>query len=212
MAEKNSGIRSILQHSFIYDLFQWLVGNNKLKSKFIKDFLRPSPGTSLFDIGCASGTILNYLPKSIRYYGLDLNPNYIDAANKRFADRGTFFCADVNNPTSVLEQVPLNFDCVIAYGLLHHLDNDESNKLFALADKVMSKNGRFLTIDNCYIENQSPFAKFFIQKDRGQNTRTVHEYESLALKTFKKVKTSILHNGLRIPYTLIVMECFKNEK
>lgn len=67
-------------------------------------YLRPEPGYSILDIGCGPGDILQYLP-SINYVGFDINRKCIEAARRRFGDKGTFFTNQTS--TEVLRKNPL---------------------------------------------------------------------------------------------------------
>jgi len=205
MPQINDGIRSILEKGYIYNFFQWLIGGKKARQRYIEEFVRPKPQNTLLDIGCGPGTIFNCVPETIKYYGVDISAEYIQHAQQQFGDKATFICSDANN-SKFLKDLP-KFDLVIAFGLLHHLDDNEVVKLLQLAKQAMNPHGRLITLDNCYTDNQSSFAKYTIKRDRGQNVRTVDGYESLAKTTFLNIKTTVLHDMLRIPYTHIIMEC-----
>ena len=97
------------------------------------------------------------------------------------------------------------FDVAIANGLLHHLNDEESEKLIITANRVLKPGGRLVTIDNIFIKNQSLFARFLISKDRGQNVRTLDEYLKIGQNVFTKIEYQIMHDMLRIPYTHIIM-------
>ena len=55
--ENTSGIRSVLSYSFIFDLFQWLIGYNNLKRRFIREFVMPSNNAKILDLGCGYGAV-----------------------------------------------------------------------------------------------------------------------------------------------------------
>lgn len=205
MAQIITGIRSILSHPIIYNAMQSLVGAYQFRAHYTREYIRPFSHAKILDIGCGTGEILNFLPLSVEYYGFDLNKNYIRYAKKKYGHRGTFICNDINNQLKDLPQ----FDIVLAMGLLHHLDDAEVQRLFNLSTSVLKKEGRLITFDGCYIENQSRFAKFMISRDRGQNIRFPEEYKALTQSNFQNVKIAIRHDLLRIPYTHIIMECQK---
>jgi hypothetical protein len=46
-----------------------------------------------------------------------------------------------------------------------------------------------------------------ISLDRGRYVRTKEEYLALASQIFKNIKAYLHHGLLRIPYTIIIMEC-----
>jgi hypothetical protein len=66
-----------------------------------------------------------------------------------------------------------------------------------------------ITWDNVYIDNQHWFAKWFISKDRGQAVRTANGYKQLVSPYFKNIESKILHDTLRVPYTIFNMKCTK---
>jgi hypothetical protein len=66
-----------------------------------------------------------------------------------------------------------------------------------------------ITYDNVYIENQNWFAKWLISRDRGRAVRTIEDYKRLAVQNFVDIEGNILHDALRIPYTIFIMRCIK---
>lgn len=205
MSQIENGIRRILNHAFFYNLFQWSVGATKARKDLIENFAHLKPGMKVLDIGCGPGTIIKFLPTFVSYVGIDSNQKYIEFASKKFGDNYNFIHENANN-ISILKKFP-KFDLILALGLIHHLSDDESSKLFEFAANTLSSDGRLITLDGCYIENQSRVSKYFLDKDRGQNVRKESEYRALAQKHFTNIKTTISEEMLRIPYTLLIMEC-----
>ena len=97
----------------------------------------------------------------------------------------------------------------MAKGILHHINDEESKKLFEVASYSLKPGGYLVTLDGVYIKNQSKIAKYIISKDRGKNVRTPEEYTKLANSYFSKVETFILNDAYRIPYTIFIMKCYK---
>jgi ubiquinone/menaquinone biosynthesis C-methylase UbiE len=93
-----TGIRSILAHPAVYDLFQALMGAERARRELVSQHIRPVKGMRLLDIGCGTARILDYLPP-LNYHGLDLSQQYIDEAMVRYPGRGTFRCAMVEEAT-----------------------------------------------------------------------------------------------------------------
>ena len=210
MSQIERGIRSLLENAFLYNLFQWSVGATRARKNLIRDFAKPEAGMRILDIGCGPGTIIQYLPPSVHYVGLDSNRKYIDFATQKFGKGFTFLCENANR-IEILRELP-KFDLILALGLIHHLDDEESSKLFHFASQAVSHPGRLITLDGCYVENQSKISRYLLDRDRGQNIRTESAYKSLAKTHFQEVKTTLSNNMLRIPYDLLIMECFKSEK
>jgi len=203
MAQITSGIRALLTSAGGYSLFQKFVGAPKARRFLAETYIRASPGDRVLDIGCGTAEILDFLPQ-VDYFGFDQNSQYIAAAQARFGRQGSFLCQDVNE--ALLGDLG-RFDLVLALGVLHHLDDGEAEALFRLAKAALSPEGRLVTLDPCFVESQSPFARYVIRKDRGQNTRTEEGYVGLSRRVFAGVDSHIRHDLLNIPYTHIIMEC-----
>ena len=94
MVQVNHGVRAVLAHPAIYNLFQSMVGANRMQREIVHTYLRPWTGARVLDIGCGTATVLDYM-SGITYVGLDLSKNYIDMAQARYGDRATFYACDV---------------------------------------------------------------------------------------------------------------------
>jgi len=162
-------------------------------------------------VGCGPGDIAAYLPASVDYVGFDMSEEYIQTAKQRFEgkERGPkcqFFHGLVNDAAL---RVFDDFDIVTANSVLHHLADDEAIAMFELAKKALRPSGRLITLDPCFVENQSRIARFLLSRDRGRYIRTDVRYRALASKVFTHVSSRVLRDLLRVPYANIVMECTK---
>jgi cyclopropane fatty-acyl-phospholipid synthase-like methyltransferase len=99
------------------------------------------------------------------------------------------------------------FDIVMAFGLTHHLDNEEARDLFRLGHTALKPGGRMITHDGCYVNGQSAFARYLLRSDRGRFVRTKPEYEQLAREYFDHIQFDIRADVLRIPYYHLIMIC-----
>lgn len=196
-------MKALLALPSIYKIFTSLVGGNILKT-FADDYIKAKNGNKILDIGCGTANILEYLPK-VKYTGFDISQKYIDAAIKKYAEKGFFFCKEVTK--GVIKEK--EFDIILALGVLHHLNDRECAELYDLAQNSLKQNGRLITIDACYVETQSIFEKYIISIDRGKYIRTIKEYLALANIKFYDVNIHIRHDLIRIPYCHIIMECTK---
>lgn len=203
MPQINQGIRSVLSIPAIYSLFKLLIGGSSGRTRLVREYVRPTFGDRILDIGCGPGDILPYLP-DVKYVGFDASQEYIKAAQTRYGVRATFICEQVS--TTTLKE-PSSFDIVLAIGILHHLDDAEALQLFHLAQAALKPGGRLITFDGVFIEKQSPFARYIISRDRGQNVRTQENYLAIASQVFSTITVSIRHDLLRIPYTHLILEC-----
>ena len=199
-------IRNLLKYSFLFRSFTKIVGGDRLKRIYVKEYIRVKTGDRILDIGCGNGDILEFLPSKIFYHGIDMSSNYIEDANKRFQGKGTF----INDKFSKeLIRNYNNFDIIMANGVLHHLTDGEVNDLFISSFEALKKGGRLLTFDGCYSVDNSKMVNYLLKSDRGEFVRTKENYFKLANKTFNKIKISIRKDLLFIPYSHIIMECTK---
>ncbi len=195
---------TILEIPVGYRLFRWMVGGESAWKTHLAEYVKPVPGNKILDIGCGPADVLNYLP-AVNYTGLDISPEYIRSAKKRFGARGRFCCGDVGLATIEGEQG--TFDLVLATGVIHHLDDAQAARLLDLARLVLRPTGYLVTYDGCYVPQQSRAARWLLAQDRGKFVRTREEYLWLASARFSKVESHLRHDLLRIPYTQLIMRC-----
>ena len=198
-----NGLYSLLTLPTFYRLFDSFVRGDSWRV-YISEYVRPVPGEKVLDIGCGPGDILENLP-NVDYLGFDINPKYVEAAQKRYGSRGRFFCGDVG--LTAIDQEAGSFDLVLATGVLHHLDDDRAVSLFKLARRALKPGGRLVTYDGCFVAGQPRLARFVVSRDRGQYVRKSAEYVKLAVQVFPQVKPFVRHDLLRIPYSHVILQC-----
>jgi hypothetical protein len=91
--------------------------------------------------------------------------------------------------------------------VLHHLDDQEADGLLRVAREALKPRGRFVSLDGCYAPNQSRFARWMLNNDRGRFVRRQDDYARLAAAHFPTVEAHVTHRLLNIPYTHIIMVC-----
>ena len=193
----------ILSSPTVYLACQTLVGGVRARQRCIADYVRPTSGLAVLDIGCGPGYAITYFPKP-QYYGFDVSPRYIRYARSRFAAHGKFFCTVFDE--SAAGSVP-PVDVVLLMGLVHHLDDDEAVKLFTTIKRVMKPEGRLVTLDGGYRTGQSAIAKMFLDNDRGKHVRDEQGYVKIAGRVFSKVQSIAREDLFLIPYTAVILQC-----
>lgn len=210
MSEVRSGLLHLLANPWIYDTFQSAVGANAWRKRVIEAKLVPALATDalIVDVGCGTGWVLQLLPHSVRYIGIDRNRAYIEQAREEYIDRqiAEFRCDDVSLASA---GVDLSADAVLAIGLLHHLDDNECVQLLASAARMLKPGGFLLTLDPVISSDQSGLARAIIRRDRGRSVRTADAYRDLLSRTFGRVEVFIDRAPLRIPYTGIVCLAYR---
>lgn len=203
MTQITTGLRSILNWPGAYDLLMNALGANHFRRVFIDQYVGPRPDDRILDVGCGTGTIVAFLPRGVAYLGVDLSPDYVASAKSRYGDRANFQVGDVNG----LRLDPHDrFDIALAVGLLHHLNDREVEGLLGAVHGVLKPNGRFVTVDNCFTDDQSPVARALIRRDRGRNVRTPGGYERFFSAVFENVTSEVRQDLLRVPYTHVIIK------
>ena len=196
-------LRDVLAHAGIYGMFQRMVGAERERRLYVERYVRPRVGDRVLDVGCGPADILDALP-SVTYVGLDMSKEYIQAARKRFGSRGEFEIGVVD--ASRVGKYH-GFDLVLANGVLHHLPDEDALALLQLAKAALNPGGRLVTFDGCFVEAQSPVARFLLKKDRGAYVRNKQAYLKLAAAVFSDITATVTDDLLRVPYTHLVLEC-----
>lgn len=197
--------KDILAIPQLYTLWQRFVGDYKLRRIYCRDFIKAKEKDRILDIGCGPASMVKYMPENIDYVGFDDSEAYIEKAKKLFPDTNNyaFFCERVN----FAKDFEQKFDIIMANAILHHLDDNEAEKLISFAAKNLKEKGRFLTLDGCFVDNQSFIKTWLLKNDRGKFVRTKDEYFKLFSKYFNDIKVTIRENLYNIPYTIIIFEC-----
>jgi SAM-dependent methyltransferase len=197
-------IRSVLDSPLGYRAWSRLLGVRTYSQVLVKEHIRPESTDRILDIGCGPGTLAPFLPTT-DYVGFDASPEYIKLAQKRYPGL-RFVCERVSQYTLAEHGY---FDIVLAFGILHHLDDAEAIQLFRIACDALKPGGRLVTNDGVWTNDQSGIAKYLLARDRGQFVRTAEQYVTLASQVFSTVKHTIRHDLLWIPYTHILLECVR---
>lgn len=202
MSEPSTGIRRPLSNAGIYMLAQRALGARAVRSHVVDRHLRPRAGDRLLDLGCGPADILELLPE-VDYVGVDASPAYVEAARRRFNDRGEFVVANVAD----LEPLGKPVDAALAIGIVHHLEDDVAARLFDVAARSLNPDGRMVTIDPAIARGQPRLAAWLIERDRGGRVRSPSAYRALAAASFDEVELIVHHDLARLPYTHAILVC-----
>ncbi|MDQ6972546.1 MAG: class I SAM-dependent methyltransferase, partial [Mariprofundaceae bacterium] len=179
-------------------------GAERARHILVRDYFPPMQGRSMLDIGCGTAEILRHLPGQMEYSGFDASESYIAEASRMFGQRGSFRAELVSAATLDGMQ---KFDVVLAFGLLHHLEDGEAADLFALAARAIKSDGMLITVDPVFTPQQNSVARWVISRDRGRNVRQAEQYQALASASFPLTRTHLRDDFLYMPYSHMIMQC-----
>jgi SAM-dependent methyltransferase len=195
--------RRLLASPELYRVFQRFVRAKDSIGRFANEFLRVQPGQRVLDIGCGPAEIRDHLPPDVDYWGFDIDPSYIAAAQARYGQRGRFAVRAVS--PGAIDDLG-TFDAVISIGVLHHLSDADADAVFASAAKVLRLGGRVITCDGAYVKGQNPIARLLLWLDRGRYIRAPEAYLALARRHFPQAAVTVVNDLLSIPYTHCIIE------
>ncbi len=132
----------------------------------------------VLDVGCGPGSNCAYF-MSQDYVGIDINPQYIDYARRKFGRR--FEVADATkyepDPTAPCDFVLLN-------SLLHHLTDEQVSSMLRSLRHVVSPDGCIHVID-LVLPERAGIPRYLALNDRGDYCRTLEAWEPLLTEAFE---------------------------
>jgi len=194
-------VKAILGHPALYQAYQNAGGFFGARVKAIADYLTLHSGMRVIDIGCGPGYILRHLPPCIDYIGFDIDPAYIEHAQRSFGHLGKFHCRYFD---AAAASEFAGADVVMMNGVLHHIADEELNDTLANVRNALKNDGLLFTLDGCYREGQSRIARWLLDNDRGEFVRDRNGYDHVLSGAFEKVDLAIRDDYSRVPYTFII--------
>jgi SAM-dependent methyltransferase len=158
------------EHPLVYRTLQAPFHERKLAPCLRRLDLRAA--TRVLDVGCGPGTNAWHF-RDAEYTGVDINPDYIANAQRRF--KGRFLVGDVTDPAVLPAE---QFDCVLLNSLMHHLDVDAVNGLLGRLGRFLAPTGSIHILDLILPPNASP-ARLLARLDRGRFARPVAQWRTL---------------------------------
>lgn len=189
----------------VFDAYQRVIGAPRCHGTFIESYARVARGMSVLDLGCGTGAALRHLPPVSLYLGVDIDRQSIEQARGRWKEspERRFLVAGAEEP---LPAPTMFFDRVIAFGLLHHLEDARVLDILASVRAHLRPGGLVATIDPAIRRGDGPLAGFLIRNDRGRHVRDEAGYKGLFEQAGYLVETvQVRTDLLRIPYSQCII-------
>lgn len=142
----------ILHDASGYDLLMWLLHFGRERA-FREEILRlatPTPGKSVLDVGCGTGTLAiaakNHVGPSGSVYGIDASPEMIARARAKARKRHVHVEFE-NASAEVLPFPNARFDLVLSTIMLHHLPRKIRQQAAREIRRVLKPGGRAVIVD-----------------------------------------------------------------
>jgi SAM-dependent methyltransferase len=173
-----SSITGVLEHPAVYRLWQGPFVDSKLAPLRRHNDL--ANVGSVLDVGCGPGTNAA-LFEGLDYLGVDLSPEYVEYARRRYGDR--FAVVDVRS-----DSLPGHdrFDFILVNSLLHHLDTPTVRSTLRAVANRLNDDGHVHVVDLELPESASIPRRLALW-DRGEFPRPLGEWHELFTEFFEPV-------------------------
>ena len=203
-----SGIRDILSFPKVYQLWQAPFAQRKFKPLLKHtDF---SNIQRVLDVGCGPGTNARFF-QGREYLGLDINPRYIKNATDKFSDSHGATCEF--RVQDVCEYDPSEderSDFILLNSFLHHIDDDNSDKILSRLQHILSDDGHIHILD-LVLPASAGIPRILAKFDRGKHPRPLDHWKRIFTKHFKTVIFEAFHlQRWGIPFWSMIY--FKGQK
>lgn len=187
----------------LFRLFNRIISRGN-RDVVVEEYIRPAKGDRVLDVGCGYGELSSRLDQAT-YIGIDISPKYIDYANLHYGNFGRFICGDITED-SVLKDLR-HFDVVTIIGVLHHLSDTECETLLSSAKRLLSADGRLVTLNGVFTHDQPAIIRLLLRAHRGRFVRTEKHYRKLLSEQFEISTGDIRRDLLSIPYSHFITVC-----
>lgn len=165
----------VINIPWVWNTFQNLVGADQWKSRIYPSVLRTKG--KLLDFGCSMGnTTASFL--DFDYWGVDLDPDAIAAAKKRWHghENVRFECVDILKG----EYKKDFFDHVLFAGTGHHIEDADMPKIIDALLATLRPGGELHFIDVLRQPGKDRFiTRLVMNNDQGKNMRTKEQYREM---------------------------------
>jgi SAM-dependent methyltransferase len=172
------GLAGVMANTLAYRVWQAPFAGRKLEPLLRHNDI--SRVRRVLDVGCGPGTNTAVFAHA-DYVGIDINPQYLDYARRRFNRR--FVQADLLEYSA--EDGNL-FDFVLVNSFFHHVDDAGARRILAHLARHIAPGGHIHILD--LVMPAAPgVARFLARQDRGEFPRPLDSWRTLFEASFDTV-------------------------
>jgi SAM-dependent methyltransferase len=193
----------VLESPAMYRLLHGVTGLRRLHARLLADIMRrfeQNGAIDILDLGCGPGDTLALIGAHRSYLGIDINPRYVADAQRRADGRASFVVGDVVRLDP--DRLP-RFDLIIAFGLVHHLDDGAADRLLRAVSRLLTASGRFISLDGCRRSGMSIMTRWLLDHDRGRFVRDEDTYLRLFARHLAIESTFSDASAMHIRYSIL---------
>lgn len=169
---------SVLEHTLVYRLWQAPFAEHKFAPIVAHNDL--GKVRRVLDVGCGPGTNTHHFAHA-DYIGIDINPRYVAAAERRTGRR--FIAADA---TTYEVDPSERFDFIFLNSFLHHVDTPSVRRILSHVATLLTEDGAIHILDLIRPDRPS-IAATLARLDRGDFPRPLAEWKQLFEESYQPV-------------------------
>jgi SAM-dependent methyltransferase len=140
----------------------------------------------VLDVGCGPGTNAPHFAAS-DYLGIDLNPQYISDAERRYGAPGGRVRFQAQDAATFVAPPDARFDFVLVNSFLHHVDDTIAKSILANLSHLLTGDGHVHILELVLPESPS-ISRFLARADRGKFPRPLEKWRQMFLEHFEPVE------------------------
>jgi 2-polyprenyl-3-methyl-5-hydroxy-6-metoxy-1,4-benzoquinol methylase len=187
----------VLGSSRGYRAFKVLTRGDRTMRAMADQYVQPTVGERILDIGCGYGDLARCLP-GVTYLGIDVNEDYIEFARRQPVDGAEFVVGDV---TQLSAERYGRFDCAVLIGVLHHLSDSDATSTLKAISEMLDPLGRLVAAEPVWDPSQRTTARVLAALDRGRYVREQARYIELVSPWFATTVSEVRHDLFWFPYS-----------
>jgi ubiquinone/menaquinone biosynthesis C-methylase UbiE len=190
-----SKLKETLDNPMLFNLVQFAIsGRQNYTRRLIREGLQLKTGEQLLDVCCGTGEFANVALGP--YLGIDLNPQYIEYAAKKYGTGGghperEFLAEDITGASFL--QRGLTFAKTMMINSMHHLTLEQNEAVLAAVAQVTTD--RFVVVDMDPTPG-NPLSKFLAEQDRGDYIRPLAVQVAMVESYFTVEQAYTYYSGL----------------